>query len=173
LYTAICLARMGQNDAALESLARAHKSSPASAGEISLEEGNVYLAKEDYKHAAQAYERALRHTPALAPAAFNLALIALRKPDRVTAKRWLDRALEYAPFNRDARLLRATLRHEERDDARALQDLETVAKDPRAARLRARILLEQARPSAAAAALNESSDHTATAHLSLEGAIAL
>jgi glycosyltransferase involved in cell wall biosynthesis/Tfp pilus assembly protein PilF len=173
LYIAICLARLGQHDNALESLARAHRSTPASLGEISLEEGNVYLAKEEYTKAAEAYERALHHTPALAPAAFNLALIALRTPDRDTAKRWLDRALEYAPFNRDARILRATMRHEEREPLRALDDLNAVYNDPRAARLRARIHLEAGDAAAAAAALAVAPQEDTPAHLAMVGAVAL
>ena len=51
-----------------------------SGGEIYLEEGNLFLGKENYDQAAAAYRHALDHNPALAPAAFNLARASARPP---------------------------------------------------------------------------------------------
>ena len=47
LYIAICLTKLGKLDGALSALTRARRSTPSSAAEILLEEGNLYLAMQD------------------------------------------------------------------------------------------------------------------------------
>jgi tetratricopeptide (TPR) repeat protein len=124
LYIAICLTKLGQLDEALVALGHARRSTPGSRAEILLEEGNIHQARHDNEKAARAYRAALDREPALAPAAFNLALLALRASDRDQARGWLDRAVTHAPFNVDARLLRAMLAQERGDLASALADLQ-------------------------------------------------
>jgi glycosyltransferase involved in cell wall biosynthesis len=172
-YRGMCLARLNRADEAQAAFLRAHRAAPDSGGEIYLEEGNLFLGKENYDQAAAAYRHALDHNPALAPAAFNLALIAMRTPDRTQALSWLNRAIDSAPLNRDARVLRATLRYEAREIGDALEDLDKVRQDPRAARLRARIHLEAGAPERAAAALDAAPADDSQAHLSIVGAVAL
>ena len=177
-YIAICLTRLGRQTEALRALARARRSTPASAAEICLEQGNVHLAGQNLKKAGLCYRRALGRKPQLGAASFNLGILALRSGERDAARAWLDRALKDTPFNRDARFLRATLSHEDGRTAAALGDLRVVSRDPRAARLLARIHLEAGDAAAAARALNEAQFREGGPagngeHQALAGAIAL
>lgn len=173
LNIAICLAKVGNPQAALKSLESARRSTPQSMAEILLEEGNIHLALNDDVNAARAYRGAVSRRPSLAPALFNLALVELRAHHPAEALKLLDRTLKQAPGNKEARQLRATLRHDAGDLDGALDDIDQIASDPGAAILKARILLGRCDLDEASAALAASPDDRTAARRAIEGAIAL
>ena len=173
LRLALCHLDAKQYRAALQALRDCHRLLPRRRAEVALTEGNAHRELGDLRRAEQAFRRALKENPALAPASMNLALLYTRERRYDEALACLDRAVEQAPRDIRLRSLRGHVRCDAGDEAGALADLQCAAGDIPATRLRARILVRQRRFEAARASLVGVDTSTDAELAGLHGAVAL
>jgi len=173
LRLALCHLDAKQYRAALQALRDCHRLLPRRRAEVALTEGNAHRELGDLRRAAQAFRRALKENPALAPASMNLALLYTRERRYDEALACLDRAVKQAPRDIRLRSLRGHVRCDAGDEAGALADLQCAAGDIPATRLRARILVRQRRFEAARASLVGVDTSTDAELAGLHGAVAL
>ncbi len=170
LQAALCHARLGQHESALEALDAAARALPDHAAEIAVAKGNVHRRRGDLASAALAFQHAVGLAPAFAAAHAGLALVhsLLGRHDDAYAD--VNRGLAASPLHPDLWLERARQRFVAGDDAGALADVESAGTSPSARLLRARILIRQGRLSEADASLQI--PETATCDAEQRGAVA-
>jgi tetratricopeptide (TPR) repeat protein/glycosyltransferase involved in cell wall biosynthesis len=161
-----------QYRAALATLHNCHRALPHRRAEIALTQGNAHSELGDSVRAERAFRRALSENPAFAPATVNLALLYVSDGRFADALRCVDRALEVMPDDHQLHMLRGHVRYDAGDQAGALKDLEYTS-DPRAVRLRARILLRQRRFAEASQCLDSGETSEDAELLALRGGIDL
>jgi glycosyltransferase involved in cell wall biosynthesis/Flp pilus assembly protein TadD len=131
--------------AALSALRESARTLPEHAADIALAEGNTHRELGDFDASVSAFRRALAASPGLPSAAINLALVYASQRRFVDGVACLGESLDMFPHHTELRVLRGSLHVDAGDEDSALCDLERAPSDPRALRIRARILAQHRR----------------------------
>ena len=173
LRVALCHGKLGRHREALRALDASARALPDRALEIATASGKAHRELGDDAAAERAFKRALRISAGYPPAVGPLAGLLQRKGRTTAALRVLDDALQVFPQHVETRRLRAEIRLAAEDEAGALADLECLAADPLALRMRARVLLTQRRFGEAETLLQDAPEQGDAEIRALRGAAAL